>query len=407
MKVSSLFLGAGLLLLACEGLDGGDTAGSFRSDRLPPASDDTHLLHTDTTLYLSAVRVNEGYDWHRDTACGASECQLMLLRNYEPVCSFPTGYRHCVSTDPDTHHLLGGHLYTEFSTTTETVIKCDGRELFRYPGREILKGLVFRSDGGLYTLGQNRSGDGCTLRRNGVVLFRSEEGRIIGDFSHPASKGTGALYEVDGHLYWAFFSSAGSRTDCCLVKDNYATSITLPERARVIQDLRMGADGPCLLYTDLIRIALRCPDGKTLTVSDPLWQSAWIADPARRAVFAELGLGGDSSGMGFLYEPGHELQRLTAGGNSIYLLPSGGCAWVRVPSAGTVQMLGPQGQTAAQEECLFFSRSCAAVAGDRMWVALSPYGKDTRPMVWDGNSCRELEMEGFLSGLEVVLTPSR
>ena len=56
-----------------------------------------------------------------------------------------------------------GHLYTDNLDGTETVIRRDGEELFRYPGRESLRGFLLVG-GKVHTLGQNLDGDGFAYR---------------------------------------------------------------------------------------------------------------------------------------------------------------------------------------------------------------------------------------------------
>ncbi|MBQ9547682.1 MAG: hypothetical protein IJV01_00795 [Bacteroidales bacterium] len=410
---TSFCLGAACLLalLSCNSLKLPTHAGDLRLEHQGTGLDGSEREEPpegparDTAVYLSAVSVPSGYDWHRDTACGAAACRLVLLRNYETVCSFPSGYDNCVSTDPDTHHLLGGRLYTEFSTQSETVLKCNGEELFRYEGREKLRGLLLR-DGAVYTLGQDRSGHGCSLRRNGVTLFHSERGRIAGDFSHPAGKGNGALYEQGGHLYFAFFPDENDPRNCCLVEDGYATYLTPPDDLCTLFDLRMGPDGPWILYRDVTSIMLRTGT-KTHRLTLQYWNYGAIADTEDMTLHGEMDLGAGVLGFTYLYKKGRGIRFLRGRGHQVFPFPEGDFASVQQTDEGGVCICSPEETLFQRDSCLFFSRSCADVLGTRLLAGLSPFAAGAKPFVWDGGERRELELEGFLTGLEVVLTPAR
>ena len=86
------------------------------------------------------------------------------------------------------HRFAGGHLYADHSTAGETVVLRDGRELFRFPGRETLVGFLLR-DENVHTLGQDRDGQGFTYRIDGVQVYRSETGTVVGDADRDALSG--------------------------------------------------------------------------------------------------------------------------------------------------------------------------------------------------------------------------
>lgn len=142
---------AALLLCPSGCLDYGLNPGKMRADCFnrnpgggsggnPDAPPEMQLY--DTTLYFCAVRFDESYDWQRDTAYGSESFELLLYRDFEPVLSVSSAGSGCVSADFDTHHIIGGHLYTEKSDLSSTVIGRDGVEIIRFEGREFLKGLL-------------------------------------------------------------------------------------------------------------------------------------------------------------------------------------------------------------------------------------------------------------------------
>jgi len=157
----------------------------------------------DTSVFVTAVEFPEGYDWRRDSSYGAVSGSLALYRDGERILSLPAGPGCRASLDPDLHHLVDGHLYTESCIGGETVIAVDGTDLFSYPGREFLCGLLIEGTD-VYTLGQNRSGSGFSLRRNGEELFSSSNGTVSSHISDNPQYPGGALYRDGGHLYFSY-----------------------------------------------------------------------------------------------------------------------------------------------------------------------------------------------------------
>ena len=151
-------------------------------------------------IYLTAVRFPDGYAWDMDTCAVDGEVWIDLYRDGERLRSIPAG----PSVHPDMHRYKGGHLYADWSTDTETVISRDGAELFRFEGREAVRGFLVREDG-VHTLGQDRDGNGFTYRIDGRTLYRSETGSVLGGPDAPGTMG-GALTEYEEDVYYV----------CCL-----------------------------------------------------------------------------------------------------------------------------------------------------------------------------------------------
>ncbi|MBR1705830.1 MAG: hypothetical protein IJ721_03460 [Bacteroidales bacterium] len=194
MKRQLLFL-TGLFLAGCarEPL----LPGIPRSERMPPTSvrppeaDTTRHEPGRTGVYLTAVRFADGYDWERDTCRTERMAFIDIYRDGMRIRSFPAGE----SIEPDMHRMVGGHLYQDWSTDRETVVSRDGEELFRYPGREALRGFLV-VDGQVHTLGQDRDGAGLCYRIDGQEIFRDAAGTVLGD---PDAEGwPGGALTLDG-----------------------------------------------------------------------------------------------------------------------------------------------------------------------------------------------------------------
>lgn len=193
----------GLALLAAACIRDPLFPGTPRSSHEPGSG-----RRTDTTaapppgghVYLTAVRFPDGYAWDLDTCAVDGDVWIDLYRDGERVRSLPAG----ASVHPDMHRYRDGHVYADWSTDTETVVTREGVELFRFDGREALRGFLVREDG-VHTLGQDRDGSGFTYRVDGRILYRSETGIVLGGPDTPGAPG-GALSVYGEDVYYA----------CCL-----------------------------------------------------------------------------------------------------------------------------------------------------------------------------------------------
>ena len=132
-----------------------------------------------STTYVTAFDYPEGYDWRRNPDKGSVRCSLVVFADKRPVLKVPVGNQYCVSDDPDMHRVIDGHLYTDFATDDQTVIKKDGRPLVSYEGRESVVDMYVREDS-VYTLGHKRNGKGFSYRVNGRVIVERNSGYSFG-----------------------------------------------------------------------------------------------------------------------------------------------------------------------------------------------------------------------------------
>lgn len=139
-----------------------------------------------TVWYLTGVDYPEGYDWRADAEVGTVKCSLVVYANGVPMMKVPAGDAYETSSAPDMHRVIDGDLYTDYSSDSTTVIKKNGKLLFRYPGREMMVGMAVDGDD-VYTLGQSRSGRGFSYRKNGEILFEHPSGRLFDHFEKSAS----------------------------------------------------------------------------------------------------------------------------------------------------------------------------------------------------------------------------
>ena len=188
--------------------------------------------------YMTVLDYQKGYDWKSDRASESVKCSLAVYVDGVPVMKVPVGEMYETGADSDMHRIVQGHLYTDYSTEHETVIKKDGVTLFRYQGRESLCGLEVLG-GNVYTLGQSRNGDGFTFRKNGEIVYEREQGNIIGD-----------LQSCGDTLSYAFYESISSDSDdiCRYYKyvNGRITQIAVRDDIKKVWDIML--EGDCETY---------------------------------------------------------------------------------------------------------------------------------------------------------------
>ena len=157
----------------------------------------------ESICYMTGVDYVRGYDWRSDQARESVKCSLVVYVDGSPIMKVPVGREEQVCADADMHRIIGGSLYTDYATDTETVIKKNGQLLFRYDSPERISDMIVK-DEDVFTLGENRNGSGFSLRKNGEIVISRENGaltaplRMDGDslcfgFSEPIRTATGTI----------------------------------------------------------------------------------------------------------------------------------------------------------------------------------------------------------------------
>jgi len=238
---------------------------------------------SDTVLYMTAVEFPDGYDWRRDSSFGEMSGRILLYRDSVRLLEIPAGPGCLVGTDPDLHHLLGGHVYTESCTDDATVIACDGEMLFSYPARELLCGLLVEGKD-VYTLGRSRSGRGFSLRRNGEELFSRPDGGVAAQISSNPEYLTGALYRDGEHLYFSYWEPFGDKKVWYVVADGVETRVDVPDdRTYDIRvkggelELKVMKSSPLGVYTyaaDSWKCVVVVSRAGALSLYTPLWPTS-------------------------------------------------------------------------------------------------------------------------------------
>lgn len=355
----------------------------------------------DTAVFVSAVIVPADYDWRRDTAYGAVSCEVQVLKNGVRQFSARAGMDESISISPLSHHLFGGHLYTERTTDSGTIICRDGEPCISYPEREILKGFLIEK-GIVHTLGKDLDGDGFNYRRNGEIVLSQESGTIFGDFVNPAYGRTGALYLNDGAVCFCFRNS----NYCYVVRDGEKQSIRSNVRAGRVRDMRQIGSS-CYYVADYTTSMLVFSPSRTYTLpTETSWQSAWIfekdgepwivADAASKSICWPIEKIEDpSSGMLFP-------------GAGIFIYPGISGIYSISCDDGILSLRDHNGSLLfIRDSSFFFGPGCAQCSGDEMFILINPRERDAQPAIWQDGKEIPLDLNGFLTGVEVEISPPR
>lgn len=354
----------------CERGRGDGSSSNAGSHGHPGPEDGTPAFVPDTSIFISAVRCEPGYDWRRDTAYGVSSSELLLMHDGEVIVCVPTSAAAHVCTEPDMHHIIGGHLYTEFSNGTRTYIGRDGEELFSFEGREFLKGLC-EKDGKVYTLSEKRSGKGFSFRENGTVIISSSSGDILGSFSEPSYRGTGALYLDDGKVCFTYSSGSSLFKQFNLVRDGEESS---PGRGPNILDVRSVQGKDVVAKTSF---------------SGMVWSNARIWPESDGYLISGDALYNGSRCSGILDTRNGEFKVLGPAGLLIYY------------KNGMSAAMDP----GSMEGCFFFPGACADMLGSNLAKVITPLDTGRPPYLDTGDRIEKYEgFNGFLTGLSTEIS---
>lgn len=233
------FLYAGLWAVVCFAVqscgitelykvDGDDKNGVWNG----PAADPSPM--SPSLTFVSAFDYPDGYDWRSDPDRGHVKCSLVVFREGLPVLKVPVGNEYSVSPDPDMHRIIDGHLYTDFSDGTETLLKKNGKPVLSYPGAEMICDMKVKGSD-IYTLGHSRTGQGFALRLNGSVLLSREAGYT---FERILIEDT----EVSVAFAEPIVSSSGTVERYYVMRGGKVTQIALRDDIKQVWDVAVYGD---------------------------------------------------------------------------------------------------------------------------------------------------------------------
>lgn len=312
------------------------------------------------SVLITGVEYPRGYDWVRDTAHSSVKADILLLCGPREQLRVPCGADSPWLTDPDCHRIWDGHLYTFATGDGCTIIGRDGEEVLRYASAESIRGFAV-DEGQILTLGQNTGGRGFAFRRDGRVLFLSDEGTVVGSLDRGVPR-SGALYGDNGHWYFSF--REGGRVH--LVEDSLERA--LPEEnildVKVFRKMLLMASYKTVGQRNVLYLTA----GGYKTMLDPPMRA-----DIRSAVFVcdgnQARLVVDAGGVKYVWNVGNTRLIDTFGETYCELYPRQGADAAVITGKGQVVRIDPYGEPPG--EYCFVSGACAASTQNSFIVTLS------------------------------------
>lgn len=346
--------------------------------------------------YMTAFDYKKGYDWKADPSRESVRCSLVVYADGEMIMKVPVGDVYEISADPDMHRIIDGHLYTDYSTETETVIKKNGETLFRYPERESICGMVVRS-GDVYTLGQSRDGNGFAYRRNGEILFARQTGTVMGQLRNASDSLCFAYYDriqsADGGVerYYSVcegkMSQVAVRDDIRKVWDIISSGTSVVCLATLV-----GVETPVIFIDDRMT-ALNIQKGVTV-VSASLFESA-------DRIGAEIIYRSGNNLYTLLWFNGSVVQIFSSGMtiSSLYMLDDGFCCTVNPGASdrkGIIYRAGEQYDMPSGYSCV--GNGAMTMVNGILYTGLSSTNGE-RPLLWKDGQLDTLMINGYISSI--------
>lgn len=350
--------------------------------------------------YVTGIEYPDGYDWYPDLGYSADGAVLFLMRNGTRILELPVGYEHHVSVDADMHRCVDGHLYTDFSTDEETIVKKDGIEMFRFFGREMIVSLIERPDG-IYTLGQPRSGTGWVYRQNGEILLYKGSGKILHGLHMDGESICFSYQDV-------IFSGAESQSLYYLVVNGIPTAVRATDDVTGIDDI-VRIDGTICYIASIEtlagRVLFRGPDPYALKMpSDAtgITECRIILDDGEIFVSGNMS-GVGSSGYGDSFWKGTELMDSASGYYKVYgsCIDGGKCYYVcREPYEGSTVRIRIDGRTTLMSPNYEFIYT-NAIASDNgsCCVALNDTLHEYKPTLWTDGKYEDYDFNGAFTSI--------
>lgn len=393
-----IFCAVVLALTSCglTEIGGGVNAGSVQGGIWGGPLDEGVSGALDQVCYITALDYQKGYDWKSDTSRESVKCSLVVYADGKLIMKVPVGDVYETCADPDMHRIIDGQLYTDYSTDSETVIKKNGATLFRYPGREAICGMAIRSDE-VYTLGQNRSGDGFAFRRNGEIIFSRPSGVVMGQ-----------LRVADDSLCFAYFdriqSADGAVERYYTVCEGRVTQIAVRDDIKKVWDI-ISSDTSVIYLASMVGV-----DTPVLIDNDRM--TALTMQKNVTVVSATLSESEGSIGAEIMYRSGSNLNtllwfngkvaRILARGttvSSLYVLDNGICCAINPASPGNkgvIYRCGEQFDMPLGYNCV--GNGAVSMVNGIMHVGLSSIHNE-RPILWRDGQVDTLKINGYISSV--------
>jgi len=355
----------------------------------------------DTLVYACTVDYPDGYDWQTDSLNIKDGCTVRLYRNGREILALESGGASMVSPDPDTHHLLEGEMLCEYSRGGETVLLCNGEVFLRFDGLEKLCGCL-RSEGAFYSLWRDRDGEGLTLRKDGNTIMRRESGRPVSRLGN--ENGIPGFFYVTlvGEENACFLSLGGTELlvrkgrdmrflDAILLNGDFWVLYSITGGGTYLNDGKNDID---VTYRNMIQ----WQDAKIITRNGvPAVSGNARLNNIRGSVSLILTLDNKlySGGTGLCVPCGQE-SFLCYGEGRRLTLRSG---------VSDTFIYGGKVVWESGVPVFFTTECCFSTADNRIFIAVSPCAGNGFPYIWAGRRLGEFPVNGYISAIEVCVSP--
>lgn len=366
----------------------------------------------DTVVLICGAEYPQAYDWKRDTAYGRVTADMVLFRDGERTLTISTGGSSGLSPHPDMHYLMDdGHLYSQGQPGSSTRLFRDGKEFITYKGYELIRGLAVVGDD-IYTLGQSRSGEGFSYRKNGKALLSRSSGHIVGQMNSNPHYPTGALYTDSGQLHFSYWEQKDDGQYLwTLVTDGVEKQLHFKCSPSELFDIRvidgdvyrlMSTPGTrsCVLITGATEISVSVKNTAVRLCSP---------GPDGRGGVIVTGENQYSSGIWNSFVWSHAQGTSLSLGRSFYYPGDKGLCEVSFTfgSEFSVSRQSSSNVHVRGDGVYFPSFRNGMQVGGQLHLAINPPGQEERPGYWSDRKWRQLELNGYLNGIQVLLVEKK
>lgn len=324
--------------------------------------------------------------------CGVpgSADAIWVMKDGVKLREIPISESSSASADPDTHFLFSDSLYTTITSRGTTSVALNGQRLFSYNASEYIVSLC-PSRQGLWTLGNDRDGDGFSLRLDGEIEYSSQSGSA-------------------SPLYF----------DCGQMCFNYRVSLGDYESVYLVRDLSSNPVSP--RYGGRVMDAALCGGQLYVVEAFPGSYAVWSSDKYREITppsgfgsagarlyrcgentcAAVLNLIGGATGMplDLIVEEGEDLILRGGGSASYHYYSDGRSAHLATGRFRDALSVCWNGEEVELQGVVVEGERCATIFDGQLYIALSSVAGGN-PCVLHAGKMSELKFSGTLTGIDV------
>ncbi|MGN0189917.1 MAG: hypothetical protein ACI395_10415 [Candidatus Cryptobacteroides sp.] len=348
------------------------------------------------SLYVTGVEYPPGFPWRYHIGTPPKGTVLFLMKDGRRIVELEVDEAGEIGAEADMHRCIDGHLYTDYSSATETVLKKDGEELFRFQGREMIASMLV-TNGDVHILSVPRSGSGWVYRKNGEVLLYKSVGALMPYGLH--LDGDSVCFAYEDRVP----SSSGDVLKYFYVTDGVAKSVDVPDDVVTVEDVLVtGGEVLHIAFRKNIRPAVLAKglDGRAydLSLNETMSGCRFFEDKGEIFTFAYARVG-ESETAGFWkmtervasYHPSLEAVAWDSDGTDVYAV----CA---ERGAGEASFYKNSGSLNFGTGCCSFYPGTVAVCDGRYCVATARI-KDLKPALWMDGGLTEYDFNGVFTSV--------